>query len=135
MKRFLAFLFAFAILLSLCACGSSAANGDAAVDTTAPAGEFKAGYAMVDITPGKMGIQMGGYGNQADRLSSGLRSYVYSIAVAMQDAEGNVAVVVSVDQCSISTSICDESAVSALPSAMIFVPGRRKNWAFPRKIF
>ena len=108
MKKILSVLLVAVMLLGLCACGSASGGNAAAETTAAPAQSFKAGYSMVDITPSKMGIEMGGYGNQADRLSSGLRSYVYSIAVAMQDAEGNIAVVVSVDQCSISTAVCSD---------------------------
>ena len=109
MKKFLSLFLTLVMLLGLVACGSSdAGNGGDTTPATEGTPAFQAGYAKIDITPTQHGIGMSGYGNEADRKSTGILSYVYAIAVAVQDAEGNIAVMVSVDQCSISTSNCEE---------------------------
>lgn len=110
MKRIISLVLACVLVLGLCACagGSGSGGGDTAGTTGAAGATFMAGYGKVDITPAQYGVGMGGYGNEAVRLSTGLLSYIYAIAVAVTDADGNTAVMMSVDQCSISTAYCTE---------------------------
>ena len=102
MKKIISLVLIAVMLLSLCACGSSAAETTPA---TEPAASFSVGYGKADITPSKYGVPMDGYGNTDDRLSSGILSYVYAIAVAVTDAEGNTAIMMAVDSCSTPGSI------------------------------
>ncbi len=95
-----------AITQLLCACGTiAAAPTTESAALSAPA--FMAGYGKADITPQDSGVPMSGYSSSSSRLSTGLRSYLYSIAVAVQDGEGNIAVMVSLDQVALSTIHAD----------------------------
>lgn len=106
MRRILSILLVAVMILGLCACGNSGSQNQT-TPTTEPAPSFMAGFGKVDITPSQLGIEMGGYGNQAERLSKGLASYVYAITVAVRDAEGNTAIMMSVDNCSLGNAMCD----------------------------
>ncbi len=110
MKRVWSLFLALVTLLSLCACGSDsgADSTTAATTATEPAASFLAGFGKVDITPSQLGVPMDGHGNTAERLSTGLMSYIYAIAVAVTDAEGNTAVMISVDSCGVPEAICSE---------------------------
>ena len=106
MKHILSLFTAIVLLLGLCACGTA---GEPAADATtaAPAATFKAGYGKVDITP-QDSVPMNGYSSSSERMSTGILSYIYSIAVAVQDADGNIAVVCSVDNAAAGEAICTE---------------------------
>ena len=95
---------ALALALGLCACGASNAPAGTAQQTTAPPAAFMAGFGKVDITPQEQGVPMNGYASSSERLSTGLLSYLYAIAVAVQDTEGNTAVVVSIDHAALSAT-------------------------------
>ena len=97
MKKYISLFLVFILMLSLCACGG---GKETAV--------FKAGYSAVDISPQELGVPMNGGANSNERLSTGFNSYLYSIAVALQDTEGNTAVLVSLDQCDLPTTQADE---------------------------
>lgn len=102
MKKILTALLALAMLLSLCACGGSGSTA-----TEAPAELAMAGFGKADITPKDNGVPMGGYSNEDERLSTGLLSYIYAIAVAVTDSEGNTAIMMSVDNCSMTAETID----------------------------
>lgn len=106
MRRILSLFTAIVLLLGLCACGTA---GEPAADATTapPAATFKAGYGKVDITP-QDSVPMNGYSSSSERMSTGILSYIYSIAVAVQDADGNIAVVCSVDNAAVGEAICTE---------------------------
>lgn len=110
MKKFLSLLLAAVLMLGLCACGSSDAAD--APTTTAPAAAFKAGFGKADITP-EESVPMNGYSSSSERMSTGTLSYIYAIAVAVQDAEGNTAVVVSVDNAATGDAIATEARMWA----------------------
>lgn len=107
MRRIFSLLLVLTLILGLCACGAAGGSEAGTTAATEPAPTFMAGYGKADITPSQLGIEMGGYGNQADRLSKGLASYVYAIAVAVRDAEGNTAILMSVDNCSVHNAMND----------------------------
>jgi len=111
MKRLLSFFFAAVLLLSLCACGT-AGEGSAAQSTAAPAAVFKAGFGKVDITP-QESVPMNGYASSSERMSTGILSYIYAISVAVQDADGNIAVVCSVDNAATGEAIASEARMWA----------------------
>lgn len=107
MKHFLSIFAAAILLLSLCACG--AASEPAATETTAaPAATFKAGYGKVDITP-QESVPMNGYASSSERMSTGILSYIYAISVAVQDEDGNIAVVCAVDNAATGAAIASEA--------------------------
>ena len=96
MKKYIALLLVLVLTLSLCACGGK--------ETAA----FQAGFGKADISPQEIGVPMSGGASSSERLSTGFNSYLYSIAVALQDTEGNKAVLVSLDYCSLSTEYANE---------------------------
>ena len=77
--------------------------------TAAQNGTFRAGFGKADITPQDPSVPMGGYhSDTSKRMSTGLLSYLYAFAVAVQDGEGNTAMLVSVDMCGMSVTMMDE---------------------------
>ena len=108
MKRLFALILMISMLLGLVACGSSAPanSGTEAGATEGKTATFMAGYGKVDITPeDTSGVPMNGFASSSERLSTGLLSYLYSIAVAVQDADGNLAVMVSLDHAALAEII------------------------------
>lgn len=98
MEKIFSMLLVAVLVLSLCACGAAAPGESSAAPTeTASSPTFMAGYGKVDITPQESGVPMSGYASSSERLSTGLASYLYAIAVAVQDEDGNIAVMVSLD--------------------------------------
>ena len=111
MKRMLSLLLVGLLLLGLVACGSTdPAGGNAGTQPTdKQAAAFMAGYGKADITPEDMtGVPMNGFASSSERLSTGFLSYLYSIAVAVQDTDGNIAVMVSLDHASLADMIAEE---------------------------
>lgn len=111
MKKILAFILAAVMLLSLCACtpadsgSTNGTNGDSGETTTAAtdgttSGQLLVGYGKADITP-KESVPMNGYGSTEKRMSNGLKSYIYNIALAITDSQGNTAIMIAADMCSI----------------------------------
>jgi len=102
MKRLLCLLLVFAMTVSLLACGNTPEPGTDTVSTTAPTeadttpAVFMAGFGIGDITP-EESVPLQGYGNALARMSTGLMSYLYSLCLAVRDADGNTALVISVD--------------------------------------
>ena len=107
MKKLIAAILTAVLVFGLCACGSDA-GGNAAETTEGKSDTFLAGYGRADITPMDASVPMGGYGDSSRRMSTGLLSYLYANTVAVRDGEGNTAVLVSVDMCSMSMKLVDE---------------------------
>ena len=109
MKRFVSIMMIVCVLMGLVACGSAAsAGGDDGTQSKENQAVFMAGYAKVDITPQEQGVPMNGYASSSERLSTGLVSYLYAIAVAVRDGEGNTAVVVSLDHAATSSGYASD---------------------------
>lgn len=98
MKKLLSIILCLAMLVTFAACGGNEApaagnaSGNAGEGTTAaqPAGGvFMAGFGVEDITP-KSSVPMASYGDDRERLSTGLYSFLEARAVAVQDAEGGM---------------------------------------------
>lgn len=102
MNKLIALLLVSLMVVCLCACGSNPPSTTTTGEVAKSA--FMAGFGKVDITPQETGVPMSGYASSSERLSTGLRSYLYAIAVAVQDGEGNLAVLVSLDQVALSTN-------------------------------
>ena len=85
MKKVLSLLLCTVMLLSLCACGPVAPEGE---ETT---GEpvLQVGYARVDITP-TSSVPMGGYGQSAKRMSEGVAYPLYATCIAFTYGEEKV---------------------------------------------
>lgn len=87
MKRILAIILTFCLVLSLAACGASDAGtaGDEGGATGGSnAGGFRVGFGREDITP-KDSVPMASYGNAKDRMSEGIYSYLYINVLAIDD--------------------------------------------------
>ena len=97
MKKILAMLLCLCMVSLMAACGGSAdapATGTAAATQTTAATQpeaavFKAGFGRVDITP-KESVPMASYGDDRERLSTGMYSYLEARCVAIQDEEGQM---------------------------------------------
>ncbi len=131
MKKVTCLLLALVMALSVIACAPNApaettAATTAPTQTTAPEATFMAGFGKADITPEEFGVPMQGYSNNAFRLSSGLYSYIYSIALAVRDEDGNTAIIISVDSAAMGRPICEEihAAIekeTGVPAENIFI--------------
>lgn len=108
MKKLICLLLIAAFVLGLGACAPADSAGTTTAtptDTTAAGidGRLSVGYGKVQIDPTES-VPMRGYGSTEKRMSTGLRSHLYQIAIAITDAEGNTAIVIASDMCSISTA-------------------------------
>lgn len=108
MKKIISLLLAVVLVLSLAACtpgtndgttGNNAASGNttAATDGDTNA-QMLVGYGKVDVTP-QESVPLRGYGLTERRMSTGLKSYIYVIGIAVTDTEGNTAILISTDNC------------------------------------
>ncbi len=101
MKKLIALLLLLALALSLCACdkdgdNNSSAGGETSVDALIK-GKFSAGFGKVDITPTES-VPLDSYGDARERMSDGLFSYMYALAVAVTDTNGDSLIFVVGDQ-------------------------------------
>lgn len=110
MKRVFCLLLSVLLGAGMAACGSSAApeNGMTTLPTQ-PADEvqFLAGFGSGDIsctTP----TPIAGGANSLERISTGYQSYLYAMTVAVTDAEGNTALLMSVDAVYVKEKTADE---------------------------
>lgn len=87
MKKVLTLALVLSMALGLLACASTAGGNAAPGGENTPAGEFKAGFGMVDVTP--VGdLPLGSYGD--NRMSTGVYTFLEARAVAVQDANGDM---------------------------------------------
>ena len=87
MKKIIAMVLLVALMLGICACTGQTTSTDStgAAEIKDPyAGQFRVGYARVNITPTE-DVNMGGYGNTEKRLSNSVLSYMYLTCVAITD--------------------------------------------------
>lgn len=90
MKRFVSIMLTVILLLLTLGCG--AGNGENAASTTQlPDQEdsFQVGFGKVNITP-EYSVPLSGYGNSSQRMSTGLRSYLYAFCLAVSDGTNTV---------------------------------------------
>jgi len=94
MKKICAVILLLAVLLV----GCNAAPGEttAPETTEAPQPAFQVGFGEANITP-DFQVGLAGYGNNATRLSSGVKTYIYAHVLAVRDGSGNTAVMISMD--------------------------------------
>ena len=105
MKKIVALLLAFVLLLGLCACGAAAPAGEGGETTGASAnGGFRVGYGKEDITPEGQ-VAMGGYGKVSSRLSTGVLSYLYTTCIAITDETDNTILIYGMDLCGCSDAV------------------------------
>ena len=85
MKRFLSMVLILLLVLSLCACSQSAEEKKG----------LQVGFGREEITP-KGPVLIAGGGND-DRISTGILDYLYVTCVAITDAQGNTALLITQD--------------------------------------
>ena len=99
MKKAISMLLALLMLLSLAACNNASDSNVATdpVDTTAaPNQAVTVGFGKGDITADwPIGLQ--GYGNEATRISTGMKTYIYVICLAITDTDGETVLIMSID--------------------------------------
>ena len=92
MKKLLCLILSTLLLLSLCACGGEGGKDDKAEEV----GTFQAGYARTDITPITQ-VPLGGYGQSKNRQSTNVLDKLYTTCVALQDTDGTIVLLFSMD--------------------------------------
>jgi len=118
MKKLIALILTFVLVLGLVACGNSG-SGTAGNNATTegPAGSFRVGYGKENITPdGQVGL--GGYGRSDQRLSTGILSYLWVTCIAITDAEDNTILLYGMDlldSVSAATFLEDVSSATGVP--------------------
>ena len=91
MKRILACLLTFVIVLGLCACSNSGSG-----ETTQPAVQgLQIGYARESLIPSG-NVNMSGYGNQEHRISTGYLDIIAATCIAASE-NGNTVLLYSTD--------------------------------------
>ena len=106
MKKIVALLLAFVLMLGIAACGASAPAGEGGGETGGASanGGFRVGYGKEDITPDGQ-VAMGGYGRVESRLSTGVLSYLYVTCIAVTDADDNTILIYGMDMCGCSDAV------------------------------
>ena len=98
MKKIFCMLLSILLAASLLA-GCGGGNGEADGTTTDGdlAGAFSVGYGKADISP-EYPVYLRGYGEPAaERMSTGVAERLYTTCVAITDAKGNSALLISLD--------------------------------------
>lgn len=105
MKKILAFILAAVMLLSLCACNPGTGSNDntgAAGDTTAAGantdGQLLVGFGKAQIDPTES-VPLQGYGSTQERMSNGMVSHMYQIAIAITTPDGTTGIIIASDIC------------------------------------
>lgn len=102
MKRL--FCFALSVIMTLpilVACGE---NGNKQVDGK-NSGVFSVGYGKADISP-EHSVYLRGYGDpKTERMSTGVAEHLYATCVAIKDASGNQALLISLDLLGCDTGV------------------------------
>lgn len=90
MKRFVSVM--LTVLLLLVSLGCGAQQQESPVSTAGSSVQnvsFQVGFGKVNITP-EYSVPLSGYGNSSQRMSSGFRSYLYAICLAVSDGSNTV---------------------------------------------
>lgn len=97
MKKIFCMLLCILMAASLLAgCGGSNGEGDGTTGGDL-AGAFSVGYGKADISP-EYSVYLRGYGEPAsERMSTGVAERLYTTCVALTDAKGNSALLISLD--------------------------------------
>jgi len=107
MKRMISVFLVLAMVLSLCACNRK----KTAAQPEVPA--FQAGFGRVNITP-NYAVPL--EGNRTIRMSQGFQNYLYTICVALRDAQGKTALLL-VNDLAMTYSILVEKHTQAISQA------------------
>ena len=95
MKKLFSLLVILALVMSLCACGSSQQSDTISTEGASEA-VFMAGFGAVNVTPNNA-VNMAGYGDHDTRLSDGYVTYLEARAVAIVDENGEKMLFLVVD--------------------------------------
>lgn len=96
MKKIIAMVLCFVVAMSLAACASSNEGNGVADATNDQKNSFSAGYARIEL-PATAGLTLQGYDKTDERIATATMDPLYTTCVAMRDAEGNFALMISVD--------------------------------------
>ena len=109
MKKVISFLLSAIMLLGMAACAPAGTGDDSDTTTTGgdTAGQLMVGFGKAQIDPTES-VPLDGYGSTEKRMSTGLKSHVYNIAVAITDAQGNTGIMIAADLCTLKYEIAKE---------------------------
>lgn len=90
MKRFISLMLTVLILLLCLGCGAKTQEFIPSTTLLPVQGDsFQVGFGKVNITP-LYSVPLSGYGNSSQRMSTGFRSYLYAICLAVSDGTNTV---------------------------------------------
>lgn len=95
MKKAISIFLVLITVLSLCACGKGSETGETGETAGAVMEGLHVGYAREKILP-ETPVPMGGYGNSANRISTGFLDYPYMTCVAFTE-DGETVLMISQD--------------------------------------
>lgn len=87
MKKLFTLILALAMILSLCACGSSGSS-DATGENAQPAG-LQIGWGRANVTP-DFSVGIGGYSDNETRRSEGFLDYLYVTCIAVTEGDETI---------------------------------------------
>ena len=109
MKKILTMFLMAVMLLSLCACGGggeaqTTVPAGSVPETAQPAAGLQVGFGRGDLTPTES-VPLQGGANPAERMSEGIKTYLYALCIAVTDADGETAVIMSVDAATVGSYV------------------------------
>ena len=121
MKKIVSILLILVFVIALTSCGEAANTANATKTTTETsaekgfnfakleedkyAGQFRVGFARVDITPEDTRVPMAGYGNSPYRIAQGILSKLYVHCIAVSDEDNNTVFLMQVDNIGTGSAI------------------------------
>lgn len=114
MKKLIALLLTFVMVLSLCACNGSGENNS---DGTSKLEGLCVGYGRENITP-NYSLGIGGYSDAETRRSEGYLDYLYIICLAFTEGD-DTALLITFDNCAASQSVVDKIREAVSPATNI----------------
>lgn len=96
MNRFIALMILLALILSLCACGSTGQKEDGPKLPELGEYDLYAGFGRENITPTEP-VPMGGYSNAANRIHQAVLDDLYVTAIALTDRDGQTILLMNWD--------------------------------------
>ena len=108
MKKYIAFLLALVLSLSLWGCGDSGTDSGNTMEG------LNIGYGRADITP-DFNVGLGGYSDNETRISSGILDFLYATCIAFTEGDKTI-LLITVDNLAINSSALN-GAREAIPAA------------------
>jgi len=114
MKKVFVLLLTAAMLLGLCACGSSGETGETQAAGTEG---LQVGYSKINITP-EYKVGLGGYSDAETRTAQGFIDYIYTTCIAATSGDETI-LIFTIDNCAAARDIADTIRAAVSPATGI----------------